>query len=209
MNLLRLDSEANGNSRVASAAASPAPEGASTPVPSGPFVQGANGTNGGSPGPGGPMFQFGNGSHNGGTPIPPAGLFVDPSARTQKDIAIERDEVIPVVPLDAAIVTSIIHASKGDDKKLRDLFGSIMVIGGGAKTPGLGMFLEERLKIKRPDLAEKILVGTSAKEMDEQVIVWKGASVLARMETHESWVGQLEFERLGSRVLHHKMLWAY
>lgn len=84
-----------------------------------------------------------------------------------------------------------------------------MVIGGGAKTPGFGPFLEEKLKSKRPDLADKILVGTSPREMDGQVVVWKGASVYARMNAHESWVGQLEYERLGSRVLHHKVLWNY
>ncbi|KAK2628362.1 hypothetical protein QTJ16_003008 [Diplocarpon rosae] len=192
--------ETNGTSRVTSAAGSPAPEGSNTPA--GPFVFGANGANGGSPGPA--SFQ-----HNGGTPIPPAGMFVDYHARTQKDLAIERDSVLPVAPLDQAIITSIIHATRGDDKKLRDFFGGIMVIGGGAKTPGFGPFLEEKLKAKRPDLAEKILVGTSPREMDGQVVVWKGASVYARMNAHESWVGRLEYERLGSRVLYHKVLWNY
>ncbi|KAJ5032229.1 uncharacterized protein L3040_008838 [Drepanopeziza brunnea f. sp. 'multigermtubi'] len=193
----------NGNSRVTSAAASPAPEGANTPAA--PFVFGANGTHGGSPGP---SLQN-NSYHNGGTPIPPAGMFVDAQARTQKDLAIERDSVLPTAPLDTAIITSITHATRGDDKKLRDFFGGIMVIGGGGKTPGLGPFLEEKLKQKRPDLAEKILVGTSPREMDGQVVVWKGASVYARMSSHESWVGGQEYEKLGSRVLWHKVLWNY
>ncbi|KAN0115165.1 actin-like ATPase domain containing protein [Hyaloscypha variabilis] len=206
--LSRMDSEANGASRVTSAAASPAPEGTSTPVPSGPFVFGANGTNGGSPGPSGGMFQFGGGSHNSGTPIP-AGMFVDQHARTQKDFAIERDSVLPIAPLDTAIITCITHAAKSDDKKLRDFFGGIMVIGGGAKTPGLGPYLEEKLKARRPDLADKILVGTSPREMDGQVVVWKGASVYGRMRTHESWIGQHEYERLRSRALYHKLIWHY
>jgi actin-related protein 8 len=205
----RMENDANGTSRVTSAAASPAPEGANTPVPSGPFVFGANGTNGGSPGPSGNAYQFGNGSHNSGTPIPPAGMFIDQMARTQKDLAVERDSVLPIAPLDTAIITSITHAAKGDEKKVRDFFGGIMVIGGGAKTPGLGPFLEEKLKIKRPDLADKVLVGTSPREMDGQVVVWKGASVYARMKSHESWVGTFEYNRLGSRVLHHKVLWNY
>jgi actin-related protein 8 len=210
LNLLsRMDSEANGTSHVTSAAGSPAPEGTSTPVPSGPFVFGANGTNGGSPGPNGSAFPPGNSSHHSGTPAPPAGIFVDALARTQKDMAAERDSVLPIAPLDTALITSITHAAKGDEKKLRDFFGGIMVIGGGAKTPGFGPFLEERLKAKRPDLADKILVGTSPREMDGQVVVWKGASVFARMTMHESWVGQAEYERLGSRVLYHKALWQY
>jgi actin-related protein 8 len=206
MNLLsRMDNEVNGASHVTSAAASPAPEGSSTPAPSGTFI----GANGGSPGPNGSMFHFGNGTHTSGTPIPPTGLFVDPLARTQKDLAAERDAVIPIAPLDMAINTSIMQAAKGDEKKVRDFFGGIMVIGGGAKTPGFGPFLEERLKLKRPDLAEKILVGVSPREMDGQVVVWKGASVFARMTMHESWVCAAEYERLGSRVLYHKVLWQY
>ncbi|TAQ87982.1 hypothetical protein B7494_g3665 [Chlorociboria aeruginascens] len=196
--LSRMDTETNGNSRVTSAAGSPQPEGANTP--SGPFIFGANGN--GSPGP--------NGTRNSDTPNPPQpGIFVDPHARTAKDLAIERDSVLPIAPLDTAIITSITHAAKGDEKKVRDFFGGIMVIGGGAKTPGFGPTLEERLKIKRPDLIDKVLVGTSPREMDGQVVVWKGASVFARMKAHESWVGGLEFERLGSRVLHHKVLWYY
>ncbi|KAF8861954.1 putative actin-related protein [Acephala macrosclerotiorum] len=212
LNFFRNDSEANGNSRVTSAAGSPVPEGANTPVPSGPYVFGANGTNGGSPGPSGPTFQFGNGSHNSGTPNPPPGMFVDPLARTQKDFAVERDAVLPIAPLDIAINTSIMHAVKGEEKKTKDFYGGIMVIGGGAKTPGLGPFLEDRLKKLRPDLAakqENLQVGTSPREMDGQVVVWKGASVFARMKTHESWIGPVEWERLGSRVLTTKVLWNY
>merc|ERR1712093_349342 len=206
--LSRMESETNGYSRVTSAAGSPAPEGANTPIPSGPFVFGANGTNGGSPGPNGNPYQFGNGTHNSGTPIPP-GMFVDQHARTQKDLAIERDSILPIAPLDQAILTSITHAARGDEKKLRDFAGGVMVIGGGSKTPGFGPFLEEKLKAKRPDLADKLLVGSAPRDMDGQVVVWKGASVYARMTTHESWMGRLEYERLGSRVLHHKVLWNY
>jgi actin-related protein 8 len=208
--LSRMDIE-NGTSRVTSTAGSPAPEGSNTPVPSGPFVLGANGTNGGSPGPtfAGQMFNFGNGSHNSGTPIPPAGMFVDPMARTQQDLAAERDTVLPIAPLDTAIITSISHAAKGDDKKVRDFFGGIMVIGGGAKTPGFGAYLEERLKVKRPDLTDKILVGTSPREMDGQVVTWKGASVFARMTTNDSWIVQEVYEKLGSRAIQQKVLWYY
>lgn len=199
-NLLRLESEANGNSRVTSAAASPAPDGISTPGP--------NGTNNGSPAPSGNMFQFGNGTHTNGTPIPPTGMFVDPSARTQKDLAIERDSVLPIAALDDAILLSVANACiKGDDKRFRDFMGSILVIGGGAKTPGLTPHLEERLKAKRPDLREKIMVGTSPREMDVQVVAWKGASVFSRMKSHESFIGALEYERLNNRVLHYKVLW--
>ena len=124
-------------------------------------------------------------------------------------MAVERDSVLPTAPLDIAILTSIQNAAKGDDKKLRDLLGSIMVIGGGAKIPHFTVTLEEKLRQRRPDLNERILVSRSARDMDEQVVVWKGASVFAKLTTNDSWITPFEFERHGSRTLHHKVLWAW
>ena len=205
--------EANGTPATSNAP-SPAPEGASTPVPP-PFVfggkdkDGVNGT--GSPAPTG---------RNGGTPAPsggplgqslqpPPGMFVDSFARSAKALAAERDEVLPVASLDVAIMTAIQNAAKGDDKKVRDLLGSIMVIGGGAKVPHFTTLLEEKLRARRPDIYDKILVSRSARDMDEQVVVWKGASVFAKLAANDSWITPFEYERLGARVLHHKVLWAW
>lgn len=196
---------------MGSHAGSPAPEGANTPAPP-PFIfgNGKDATNGGSPAP--------TGSRAAGTPVPgqtsqasqpPAGMFVDSAARSAKQMAAERDSVLPIAPLDIAILTSIQNAAKGDDKKLRDLLGSIMVIGGGAKVPQFTVVLEEKLKQRRPDLNDRILVSRSARDMDEQVVVWKGASVFAKLSTNDSWITPIEFERHGARTLHHKVLWAW
>ncbi|WZH44420.1 Actin [Fusarium acuminatum] len=205
-NFLGKDGITNGTP-MGSHAGSPAPEGANTPVP--PYVfsgKDKEGANGGSPAP--------NGSRAGGTPTPgqgqpPAGMFVDASARTAKSMAAERDAVLPVAPLDIAILTSIQNAAKSDEKKLRDLLGSIMVIGGGAKIPHFTVVLEDKIKARRPDLSDRILVSRSARDMDEQVVTWKGASVFAKLSTNDSWITPFEFERLGARTLHHKVLWAW
>ncbi|UNI14017.1 actin-like protein arp8 [Purpureocillium takamizusanense] len=188
-------------------AGSPAPEGSSTPVPP-PFVFGAgkDGGNAESPAP--------NGTRAAGTPVPsqsqpPPGIFVDSQERSPTSVAAERDAVLPVAPLDIAILTSIQNAAKGDDKKLRDFLGSIMVIGGGAKVPQFTVVLEEKLKARRPDLIDRILVSRSARDMDEQVVSWKGASVFAKLSTNDSWISPFEYERLGARTLHHKVLWAW
>ncbi|KAK1751830.1 putative actin-related protein 8 [Echria macrotheca] len=192
-------------------APSPAPEGASTPVPP-PYIFGSrDGVNGGSPAPSG---------MNGGTPAPPNSFsFTNGGAagaettttfqRPAKSLAAERDAVLPTAPLDIAIMTSIQNAAKADDKKVRELLGSIMVIGGGSKVPHFAPFLEEKLKLRRPDLADKILVSRSAREMDEQVVVWKGASVFAKLPTNDSWITNYEYKMLGSRVIYHKALWQY
>ncbi|ROW04623.1 hypothetical protein VPNG_07448 [Cytospora leucostoma] len=193
-----------------STAPSPAPEGASTPAPP-PFVFGQNGVNGtGSP------------SRNGGTPVPqtngvslsnqtaqqpPPGIFVEDNPL--KRMAEKRDEVLPVVPLDVAILTSVQNAARGDEKKVRDLLGSIMVVGGGAKVPHFAAYLEDKLRALRPDIADRILVSRSARDMDEQVVVWKGGSVFGKLSMNDSWITPYEYERLGPRVLHHKVLWAW
>lgn len=193
---------------MGSHAGSPAPE-SGTPAPA-PYIFGNGNKEGGSPAP--------PASRAAGTPVPgqqnvssqpPPGMFVDAAARSAKQIAIERESVLPVAPLDIAILTSIQNAAKGDEKKLRDLLGSIMVIGGGAKVPQFTVVLEEKLKARRPDLNDRILVSRSARDMDEQVVVWKGASVFAKLPTNDSWIAPFEYERLGERTLHHKVLWAW
>ncbi|KAH6850230.1 ARP8-like protein [Chaetomium sp. MPI-CAGE-AT-0009] len=196
-----------------SKAPSPAPDGASTPVPA-PYVFGSSRDLNGSPAPS---------ARNGGTPAPANGTSVLPGTsfdgagqsqpqvqqRTAKALAIERDSVLPLAPLDIAIMTSIQNAAKGDDKKVKELLGSIMVVGGGAKIPHFAPFLEEKLKLRRPDLADRILVSRSAREMDEQVVVWKGASVFAKLPTNDSWISGFEYKMLGGRVIYHKVLWQY
>ncbi|GAB1320569.1 Actin-like protein arp8 [Madurella fahalii] len=196
-----------------SKAPSPAPEGASTPIPA-PYIFGSRDVNG-SPAPSG---------RNGGTPGPVNGTSVlpatsfdglaqsqsqQPQQRSAKSLAAERDAVLPLAPLDIAIMTSIQNAAKGDEKKVRELLGSIMVVGGGAKIPHFAPFLEERLKALRLDLADRILVSRSAREMDEQVVVWKGASVFAKLPTNDSWITSYEYKMLGSRTIYHKVLWQY
>ncbi|OAQ70072.1 chromatin remodeling complex subunit (Arp8) [Pochonia chlamydosporia 170] len=190
-------------------AGSPAPEGNGTPAPY-IFGAGKEALNGDSPAP--------SGSRAAGTPVPgqqsqasqaPAGMFVESNTRTPNDIAVERESILPMAPLDIAILTSIQNAAKGEDKKLRDLLGSIMVIGGGSKIPQFTVVLEEKIKARRPDLYDRILVSRSARDMDEQVVAWKGASVFAKLSTNDSWITPFEFERLGARTLHHKVLWAW
>lgn len=205
--LARGDNGVNGTP-LGSHAGSPAPEGTSTPIPpTYVFGAGKDIVNSDSPAP-----------RANGTPVPgqgsqvsqpPPGMFVDPTARSAQSIATERDDVLPLAPLDIAILTSIQNAAKGDEKKLRDLLGSIMVIGGGSKIPQFTVVLEEKLRARKPDLSERILVSRSARDMDEQVVSWKGASVFAKLSTNDSWITPFEYERLGTRTLHHKVLWAW
>ncbi|KAK0621271.1 ARP8-like protein [Bombardia bombarda] len=205
-NFLARNEGANGTPGTSNAP-SPAPDGANTPVPA-PFIFGAR-DNGGSPAPAtnGSSFPAMNGAGGSFTGGPPGSI--EAYQRSAKSLAAARDAVLPVAPLDIAIMTSVQNAAKGDEKKVKELLGSIMVIGGGAKIPHFGSFLEEKLKARRPDLVDRILVSRSAREMDEQVVVWKGASVFAKLSTNDSWITNYEYKMLGSRVIYHKALWQY
>ncbi|KAI5309069.1 actin-like protein arp8, partial [Ascosphaera atra] len=117
----------------------------------------------------------------------------------------DRDDILPVAPLDAAIFTSITHAAKPEDRKFTDFLGGILVLGGGSLVPNLHSALEDRLKVYHPQWVNSIMVGTPPRELDPQVVVWKGASVFGKLDAaNDSWISRLEYDRLGSRILVYK-----
>ncbi|KAI2789070.1 hypothetical protein POX_e07097 [Penicillium oxalicum] len=121
-----------------------------------------------------------------------------------------RDDILPVFPLDNAILTSIAHAARSDEKKMRDFIGGIMIVGGGSLTNELHAFLEARLKALRPGFLKEIMIGVPPRDLDAQVVVWKGASIFGKLNsTNDSWIGQLEYDRLGHRLMAYKCMWAY
>ena len=121
-----------------------------------------------------------------------------------------RDDVLPIMALDQAILTSIDHGTRGEERKTREFLGQIMVIGGGAQIPGFYAFLEQRLKELRPGWAKDILIGTPPRELDPQGVIWKGASVFGKLgSSSDSWIGRMEYDRLGARLLAYKCIWAW
>ena len=145
---------------------------------------------------------------DGGTPLAPREST--PSAETEPESELA-ERIVPIMPLDLAILTSVAEGTRGEERKTRDLLGGIMVIGGGSKTPELASFLEMRLRLLRPDLAKgEILIGPPPRELDAQVLVWKGGSVFGKLrDTNDSWIAGLEFDRLGARILGYKCMWAW
>lgn len=76
--------------------------------------------------------------------------------------------------------------------------------------PGLNTYLEEQLQGLLPGYAKEIVVGRAPRELDAQVVVWKGGAVFGRMvRTNDSWVDGGLYERLGERVLSYKCMWGW
>lgn len=140
-----------------------------------------------------------------GTPLPGTGTD---GATTEVLEPCLRDDVLPVIDLETAVLTSLDIATGGDEKRFKEFTRSILFLGGVAKTPDLSNYLESRLNYLRPNF--NILITQPPREMDHAQVVWKGASVLAKLRSvADLWIGKLEFERLGTRTLHHKCMWAW
>ncbi|KAI9823125.1 MAG: hypothetical protein M1819_001508 [Sarea resinae] len=168
------------NTPRSSVAGSPAPEGNGTPQPAGTTTPAVNGT---------------------------AAAAANAVAAEKLLSAEERDRILPVYPLDQAILMAISNGSRDDERKTRDFLGGIMVIGGGSQLTGFRAYLEARLRELRPRF--DIMIGTPPRELDAQVVVWKGGSVFGKLKGHDSWIQPLEYDRLGSRSLAYKCMWAW
>ncbi|KAE8359875.1 hypothetical protein BDV27DRAFT_149201 [Aspergillus caelatus] len=133
----------------------------------------------------------------GGAGTPAVGGQSQSTSQPRAPTVEERDDILPTFPLDSAILMSIAHAARSDERKMRDFLGGIMVVGGGSLINGFHSFLEERLQALRPGFAKEIMIGTPPRDLDPQVVVWKGASVFGKLSgTNDSWIGQLEYDRL-------------
>ena len=92
---------------------------------------------------------------------------------------------------------------------MRDFFGGIIAVGGGALIPDFKEFLEEELVDSQARMKKDIMVAPPPRDMDPQVLVWKGASVFGKLRANDSWIGATEYDRLGSRLLAYKCLWSW
>ena len=142
-----------------------------------------------------------------GTPLPPDAVATDDPKSDILEPCL-RDDVVPAIELETAVLASLDVAAEGDERRFKEFTRSILFLGGVAKTPDLSNYLESRLNYLRPNF--NILIAQPPREMDHAQVIWKGASVLAKLRsTADLWIGKLEFERLGARTLHHKCMWAW
>ncbi|KAG1472212.1 hypothetical protein G6F56_001680 [Rhizopus delemar] len=108
-------------------------------------------------------------------------------------------------PVDVAIAESIQIASNGSEEKLKRYFTSIILVGGGGKIVNFSKVLEDRVLstiIAQQSFIERVEILPAPRELDPEVIVWKGATVMSKLDAaKEMWIGSKEWEEVGARCL--------
>ncbi|KZT27931.1 actin-like ATPase domain-containing protein [Neolentinus lepideus HHB14362 ss-1] len=125
------------------------------------------------------------------TPLYPGGYAIDVCFEASK------------LPLDVAIFNSARAA--GGDEKIRKYLQAVLVVGGGARLAGMAHALESRLQAIATPLVpnmEKVQIIPPPKDVDPQVLQWKGAAVLGKMEgVSDLWLTPKDWDVLGMRGL--------
>jgi len=117
-----------------------------------------------------------------------------------------------------SLLTSIGQVGPAGDERLRKMSNNILCVGGTARIPGLGAALEARLtamlghhfSVTTGDAgnAPKVTVIPPPRDMDPQVMAWKGMSVFARLEaaSQELCLRREDWMLFGWRALKEKTL---
>ncbi|VDB94262.1 unnamed protein product [Peniophora sp. CBMAI 1063] len=130
-------------------------------------------------------------------PIPPT---PDSTPIQQIDIPYEASQL----PLDVAIY----NCCRGveNEARLKKWLSSVLLVGGTSQVPGMSYQIESRLQSiimqSYPDASRSITVLPAPKEVDPHVLVWKGASVLGKMDgVADLWLTAADWDILGMRGL--------
>ncbi|KAI8645916.1 hypothetical protein BD408DRAFT_449924 [Parasitella parasitica] len=113
-------------------------------------------------------------------------------------------------PIDVAIAQSIVSAANGSEEKLKRYFTSIILVGGGGKVVNFSRVLEDRVLstvIAQKANIDRVEVVPAPRELDPEVLVWKGASVMAKLDSaKDMWIADAEWEQAGARCLRERAL---
>ncbi|KAI9496327.1 hypothetical protein BDB00DRAFT_869624 [Zychaea mexicana] len=133
-----------------------------------------------------------------------------PQARPTYATGIERSNNYDVYPIDVAIAESIRIASGSSDERLKRFFTNIILVGGGGMISNFNRVLEDRILstvIARRAAIERVEVLPAPRELDPRLLMWKGGSVLSKLDTaKEMWIGQEEWSNVGARCLRDRAL---
>ncbi|KTW25633.1 hypothetical protein T552_03493 [Pneumocystis carinii B80] len=136
-------------------------------------------------------------------------VFENDSKNYEKNVyntdMVHEEETNEWKPLDEAIVESITRACEHapSDERQKTMYKSLLLVGGGYAFPGFVHVLEDKLQIKQPT----IQFLSPPRDMDPQILTWKGASVFSQLKiSQDFWIKQKEWDLLGLRCLQYRSL---
>ena len=105
-----------------------------------------------------------------------------------------------VLPLHQAILRSV-DSCNGDEAK-RKMLSTILIVGGGLRFPGAATHLHSRLSSLLGPALPPCEVIIDPKEGESDATCWRGAGVLASLESaRELWIRPKEWSRFGQKLL--------
>lgn len=126
--------------------------------------------------------------------------------QASKDFVINPGQVLG---LDQAVLQSIDRCPSDEIK--RKMYGCILIVGGGMKFAGISTWLHNRLSLQTPAcFRDNIEIIMNPREIDSQMVAWKGAGILSCLETAEElWITAPEWQMYGVRVLRERAPFAW
>ena len=121
-------------------------------------------------------------------------------SHNDKEININSDQNL--LGVDQAILQCIDHCESEELK--RKMFSSILLVGGGLTFKGFDKWLQNRLSNQIPAAlrGNPIEIITKPKDMDPQIVSWKGAAVMSLLDSaQEMWISGEEWRKSGLKLL--------
>mmetsp|Transcript_36599 Transcript_36599/g.117515 ORF Transcript_36599/g.117515 Transcript_36599/m.117515 type:complete len:431 (-) Transcript_36599:296-1588(-) len=101
------------------------------------------------------------------------------------------------------MVSDCIRACDTDMR--RELWGSIVVSGGGSLLPGLTDRLTARLSEMVPQMSMKVKLLAATTPSERRFAVWIGGSILASLGSFQQlWMSKQEYDEQGANAIHRK-----
>lgn len=107
-----------------------------------------------------------------------------------------------LMSLDALILRSVDQCPS--DELKRKMLSTILLVGGGVRFRGIDRYLTGRLALQVPAIyrSDSMEILVDPKDASSATTAWKGAAVLACLETaQELWISPLEWTKHGSKLL--------
>ncbi|XP_062612394.1 actin-related protein 8-like [Saccostrea cucullata] len=122
----------------------------------------------------------------------------------EEELEAESDPVVQLMGVDQAILHSIDKCDNDETKK--KMYSCMVVVGGGMMFEGAQQWLQYRVWVGMPPqyrlMLETMDVFTRPKDMDPCMVCWKGAAILACLDTtQELWITQREWRQYSVRML--------